>query len=225
MRGIFHHFIPAVPGFYGITASDQFYHASWHIIFGNCALPVCFTARVDCNENIMLDNPSILPSFLRWRTCAIAALISLAMVSKSPAQDTTALVIIKNIPLVLGSINNQPAYFLIDTGASVTLLNESLQRWYNFEVVENQYLVKHEIIGMGGRSSLREARAARVKIGIHELYFINMASDLGNISAEFAAFNITIAGIIGTDLLTVLGGVIDLELKTIVFRSRPQLPY
>jgi hypothetical protein len=173
----------------------------------------------------MIDKTSILRSFLPRRTYAVAALISLVIVSKSPAQDTTALVIIKNVPLVLGSINNHPAYFLIDTGASVTLLNESLQRWYHFEVVDNRYLINHEIVGMGGKSALREARSATVKIGIHELYFINKASDLDNISAEFAPFNIRIAGIIGTDLLSVLGSVIDLGSKTIVFRSQPQLSY
>jgi hypothetical protein len=224
MRGILHHYFRLSPGFYSRTAASQFYHAPWHIILGNCALPVCFTARVDCNENIMIDKPSILPSFQPWRTCAVTALISLVMAGKSLAQDTTALTIIKNVPLVLGAINDQPAYFLIDTGASVTLLNESLQNRYHFEVVDNRYLIKHDIIGMGGRSALKEARTARVKIGVHEIFFINMASDLDNISAEFAPFKITIAGIIGTDLLITLGSVVDLESKTIVFRSRPAPP-
>src|SRR5688500_15425250 len=113
----------------------------------------------------MVDKTSFLLSFQPWRTYAVTALISLVLVSKSSAQDTTALVIIKNVPLLLGSINNHPAYFLIDTGASVTLLNGSLQRRYNFEVVDNRYLINHEIVGMGGKSALREARSARVKIG------------------------------------------------------------
>jgi hypothetical protein len=145
-------------------------------------------------------------------------LISLALVGKSFAQDTTSLLIIRNIPIILGAINNKPAYFLIDTGASITMLNESVSSTYKFKVVNNLYFAGYEIVGMGGRTFIKEVRTARLRLGIHELNFINKASDLEGISEQFADSDIIIAGIIGTDVLYALGSKIDLEARIIVFK-------
>ena len=152
------------------------------------------------------------------RSSAAALLFVFTFVYESFAQDTTALLIIKNVPIVIGSINDRPAYFLIDTGASITMLNESLGATYGFEVVYNKYFAKGRIAGMGGRSVLREARDVRIKLGIHELNFINKAANFDSISAMFADDDIIIAGIIGADLLYLLGSRIDLGLGIIVFK-------
>lgn len=56
-----------------------------------------------------------------------------------------------------GTINNKPAYFVVDTGASVTLLNESQQEEYNFLIRNNRYLDRSAIVGVAGKSMLKEA--------------------------------------------------------------------
>jgi len=157
-----------------------------------------------------------LPHF--ERKCFAIMIISFAFVCKGFAQDTASLIIIRNIPIVLGAINNKPAYFLIDTGASFTMLNESLGGTYKFKVVKNMYFARGEIVGMGGKSFIKEVKTVRLTLGIHELKFINKASDLGRISEQFADFDIIIAGIIGSDVLHALGSKIDLESGIIVFK-------
>jgi hypothetical protein len=156
--------------------------------------------------------------FFLFRSSFATLLLVFVFVSKSFAQDTTALLIIKSVPIVIGSINDSPAYFLIDTGASITMLNESQAQTYGFEVVSNKFFAKGRIAGMGGRSFLKEARGVRIKLGIHELNFINKAANFDSISAMFADDDIIIAGIIGADLLYILGSRIDLGLGIIVFK-------
>lgn len=114
-------------------------------------------------------------------------------------------------------INNKPAYFVVDTGASVTLLNESQQEEYNFLVRNNRYLDRAGIIGVAGRSVLKEARGVTVVLGNHPINFINRAADLDNISMQFNSYGMSVAGIIGTDLLRILGSKIDLEEGVVIF--------
>lgn len=133
------------------------------------------------------------------------------------AQDTTALLVINNIPLMHGTINNKPAYFVVDTGASVTLLNASQGKEYNFVVRNNRYLDRAGIVGISGSSMLKEAWGVTVVLGSHQLNFINRAADLDNIAAQFNSYGVSVAGIIGTDLLRILGSKIDLEEGVIIF--------
>lgn len=151
------------------------------------------------------------------KTMLTISFLSFAIVCQSIAQDTTALLVINNIPLIHGTINNKPAYFVVDTGASVTLLNESLQKEYNFVVRNNRYLDRANIVGVAGSSSLKEAWSVQVILGSYQLNFINRAADLDNIAARFSSYGVTVAGIIGTDLLRILGSKIDLEEGIIIF--------
>lgn len=132
------------------------------------------------------------------------------------AQDTITFKIVKNIALIEGYINGAAAYFILDTGASITLLNESLAYEYSFKTLDNRFFEQRHIVGLGGRSPIKEVRSAIVKIGPHELKFINKACNLDNLSVYFNDPNIKVAGIIGIDLLRILGGKIDFTARTIV---------
>jgi Aspartyl protease len=160
---------------------------------------------------------------LTRRTGTTAALVllmimGLAGINIGVAQDTTRLQVIKNVPIVEGTINGIPAYFLIDTGSTITVLNESLAHDYNFSVVKNRFLNNRCVIGMGGRCYLKEARHVTVGLGSLHLEFVNKSADLTLLSDQFASKGITIAGIIGNDLLCFLGSRIDLRSRTIVFK-------
>ena len=163
-----------------------------------------------------------LPSLLVWRKVLALMPILLAIVCESLAQDTTALLVIKNVPMIKGSINGKPAFFVVDTGASITILNGSLARMYNYKVIDNRYLERCRIIGLGGESVLREAKFVTVRLGGHDLNFINKVADLNRLSSHFEDYDIQIAGIIGTDLLRILGGVIDMQAETITFKEFPE---
>jgi hypothetical protein len=136
------------------------------------------------------------------------------------AQDTITFRIVRNIALIEGYINGTAAYFILDTGASITLLNESLAYKYDFKTIDNKFFAQRHIVGLGGRSSIKEVRSAVIRIGPHEINFINKASNLDNLSEYFNDPDIKVAGIIGIDLLRVLGGKIDFTARTIVLHCR-----
>lgn len=153
--------------------------------------------------------------------CAVSLLIlftGLVQTGRCYGQDTTQLRVIRNVPIVRGTINGLVAYFLVDTGSTVTVLNESLQSHYGFSVVKNRFWDRRCVVGMGGRCSLKEAQDVTVGLGSISLAFVNKASDLTMLSEQFVANDIVIAGIIGTDLLCFLGSKIDLRERTIVFK-------
>lgn len=133
------------------------------------------------------------------------------------AQEITPLQVIKNVPIVKGTINGITAYFIVDTGSTITVLNEGLQYQYGFSVVKNRFWNKRCVIGMGGRCYLKQVDDVIVGLGGMHLEFVNKSSDLTMLSAQFAAHDIEIAGIIGNDLLCFLGSRIDLHARTIVF--------
>jgi hypothetical protein len=149
---------------------------------------------------------------------ALALFMFLAGTNICAAQDTTQLQVIRNIPIVEGTINGMPAYFLVDTGSTITVLNESLRHIYNFSVAKNRFLNGRCVIGMGGRCYLKEARNVTVGLGKIHLEFVNKTADLTMLSDQFASQGIVIAGIIGNDLLCFLGSRIDLQNRTIVFK-------
>ena len=149
----------------------------------------------------------------------ITILLSIALITdvlSCMAQDTITFKLVRNIALIEGYINGAAAYFILDTGASITLLNETLSYEYNFKTIDNKFFSQRHIVGLGGRSAIKEVRSAVVRIGPHEIKFINKASNLDNLSAYFNDPNIKVAGIIGIDLLNILGGKIDFGDRTIV---------
>jgi predicted aspartyl protease len=159
------------------------------------------------------------PSLHAWRKIALFLPVLLAIAGESLAQDTTAIMVVKNIPIIKGSINGKAAYFVVDTGASITILNGNLSKAYSYKVVDNRYLERCRIVGLGGECVLREAKFATVKLGRHELNFINRVADLHRLSEHFAEYNLEIAGIIGMDLLRILGSRIDMDAGVIVFKE------
>jgi hypothetical protein len=135
------------------------------------------------------------------------------------AQDTARLTVIRNIPIVKGTINGITAYFIVDTGSTITVLNESLRNDYGFSVIKNHFWNRRLIIGMGGRAFLKQVNDVTIGLGNMHLEFVNKSADLTLLSEQFATHGITIAGIIGTDLLCFLHSQIDLHDKVIVFKT------
>lgn len=134
-------------------------------------------------------------------------------------QDTAQLRVIHHVPIVKGTINGVTAYFIVDTGSTITVLNERLQHDYGFLVTKNRFWNRRLIIGMGGRCYLKQVDDVTIGLGRMHLEFVNKAADLSLLSEQFASYGITIAGIIGTDLLCFLQSQIDLHEQVIVFKT------
>jgi len=137
------------------------------------------------------------------------------------AQEFTRITIMHNLPVVKGKINDKDAYFILDTGASVTLLNNALAEDFGFAVVQNEYWENYVVTGLGGKHLIQEARNVVVQLGGERLAFINKACSLQKISKNFAADHIKIAGIIGSDIMGFLGSEINFANHYVIFYQRP----
>ena len=103
--------------------------------------------------------------------------------------------------LVEGKLNGKPAFFLVDTGASYSILHQKLARRYGFQLVD---LLRQEATGFGGNSSrLQVAVGASIGIGTREASMGFLAQDLYKIIRFIhQESNMVIAGIIGSDFLS-----------------------
>jgi predicted aspartyl protease len=113
-------------------------------------------------------------------------------------------------------LNGKPAYFLIDTGASFTVLNSKSAKSFGFDVLERKGL---QTTGFGGSTS-----AVQITIGA-DIEFKNKKLSMGFLAQDLtkmirliqSSTKVRIVGIIGTDLLKRYGCRVDFGNKLLVF--------
>lgn len=105
------------------------------------------------------------------------------------------------------TINNKKGYFLIDTGAGVSLLDISKSKYYNFDYYTNRNTY---LIGISGE------KLNRFYIKKCYIYYQDNRIDTKFSGLDFSLFNlnkenkqIQIIGILGTDILKYNNAVID----------------
>lgn len=132
--------------------------------------------------------------------------------------STIKLVSFSKLPIIKGSINDKEAYFIVDSGATVTVLNSSDSEQFRFRVEED--LLDGEAAGYGGKAHFMRASAAKIKTdsGI-ELWERDIkAQDLSHIvNAVLNNENIRVNGIIGTNILKKYEFVLNFKDNTISF--------
>ena len=113
-------------------------------------------------------------------------------------------------------LNGKSAYFMVDTGASFTVLHSKFARLYSYQVLERK---GQQTTGFGGNQSTVEiAIGANLNIGDREISMGYLSQDLTKmIRLIQQQSNVRIAGIIGTDLLKRLGCSVDLGNKVLSF--------
>jgi hypothetical protein len=120
------------------------------------------------------------------------------------------------IPVVQGRINGKRAFFLIDTGASCSLLNESASPHFGFG---SFVLVDHQLTGLGGRANFNQAVDCLVEFG--PLRITHRAFRTRNLDHLAEAIkqseSIEVAGIIGSDIFNQYGITIDFKHNLICF--------
>ena len=113
-------------------------------------------------------------------------------------------------PIILTEINGKKAYFLVDTGSDISVINSSLLKKYDLEE-EKIYNNSRRAIGFdGGQSQVMKVKNANVIISeffTHESFY---SMDLDKIATSIEAkTNIRIAGILGADVLLKYNCTID----------------
>jgi hypothetical protein len=123
---------------------------------------------------------------------------------------------IARIPIVAAKINGKNAWFIVDSGASVSLLNESAADFFGFKY--NAYLEEH-VHSLSGDSKLKRATNCVVDLGPlqvshHMFHTKEMASIVAAIELHES---ITISGIIGADILNQFRITIDFGNNVLLF--------
>ena len=123
--------------------------------------------------------------------------------------------IAQNILFITLIINDSLATFIIDTGATVSLLDEKQASKYDFVCHESQG--KGKISGLAGVNTLQLVSGTRVRHGRFKLKGFKFYScNLDSLHEFFERRNIFILGIIGADFLIKYNAVIDYENKTLL---------
>jgi hypothetical protein len=124
---------------------------------------------------------------------------------------------IGQIPVIEGTINGKSAYFIIDTGASCSILNESRATEYGFTF--NSVHTNDHLTGLSGDVKINRALDCDIEIGplkIKNVIFHSRSIDF-LIKVVQENGNINLAGIIGSDILNRYNITIDFKKNLISF--------
>ena len=119
------------------------------------------------------------------------------------------------IPVIEGKINGKKAYFIVDSGASVSVLDITQDRVYNF----NSYPLNEEAAGYGGYAKFYEVLGVRVHVGPSIVRTQFRSQDLSSIVELIRQHEgVRISGILGSDVWKDLDALIDYKSRTIAIR-------
>ena len=151
---------------------------------------------------------------------AISALFSCSKPDCSETKNDSTAVVVKfisanKIPVVEGTINGKRAYFIVDSGASLSVLDINQDRKYSFD----SYPINEEAEGYGGAAKFYEVQAVDIRIGGKYLHARFRSQNLSNIVEIIRQHEgIYISGILGSDVWKDLDAVIDYKSRTIAIR-------
>lgn len=123
------------------------------------------------------------------------------------------------IPVIEGKINGKRAFFIVDTGASCSLLNEQAAHRYGFQYRSRS---DEQVVGLNGQAKINLAFNYDVQLGTVNLkQAIFRTRHLAELATIIRANDhIDVAGIIGADILKRYGMVIDFNSNTVYFHPR-----
>lgn len=122
---------------------------------------------------------------------------------------------ISKVPIIKASLNNKPCYLMVDTGASISILDITQTKSYNFKV----FNVANEVLGIGGKSKYFGLSNVNV-----QLDSINLSDSFHGGDLSFLVKTIElnsgfkIVGIIGSDVFKAQGFKIDYYTNSIKYQ-------
>jgi hypothetical protein len=123
---------------------------------------------------------------------------------------------IGKIPVIEGTINGKKAMFIVDTGASCSVLNESVSYDFDFDLKPG---VNDFVFGLTGESKLRQAMNCEVQLGPLQIrnHIFKTKDMVAIVSAIQLNEHITVDGIIGADILDKYSITIDFANNILAF--------
>ncbi|MCG8321386.1 MAG: aspartyl protease family protein [Cytophagales bacterium] len=157
---------------------------------------------------------------MKLTTTIIIGLLLVNFTTLAQHPKILEIVNLKSKPIVKGVLNGKTAYFLLDTGSDLTILDTGSARKYGYKIIQGRSRAMM-IEGLGG--SYRDfKRAIGLKLFMDEslIYTHFFAFDLTNIiSSLHANTGMKVVGIIGSDVMRKHGFKIDYGNKLVSFTS------
>ncbi len=124
----------------------------------------------------------------------------------------------QNVIIVEAFLNNRWGKFIIDTGASVSLLDFNQSKKYNFSYSVD---ADNRLTGFGGRTRLMKTSVVDFKIQktISSRSYRFSASDLSGLNAVLSQSQQRVLGVLGNDFLQSHGVVIDYPKKKLLIAN------
>lgn len=123
---------------------------------------------------------------------------------------------LQRLPIVEVMLNEKKAYFLLDTGSAITMLDKGAIGKYGFKsfLRENE---RHTAVGIGGTAStFTSASKVRLELGSSRIITRYMIHDLSHIVHQIKkSSGLEISGILGSDVMKRYGIIIDYRHKRI----------
>ena len=163
------------------------------------------------------------------RIISSVAILSLFLFSNftdknDPVYEYLEIVDLTLKPVIEVTLNGKKAYFLIDTGSDITILNARDTKKYGFGIVKRAF-ENHSLVGMGGSvSSIYSTYDVELKVGSSRVMNRYLAHDLSRVVKRLEEkISIRISGIIGSDLMKRYGFVIDYANKQVgILTAKPK---
>lgn len=131
-------------------------------------------------------------------------LIALFTISQNYSQGNIPFKIIKKLPVIEVLVNGKQAYLLIDTGASISLLDASSAKYFDFYTYEVDDPNFSSIGGVGGSQKVERVKDFEITVDGVVLDAFDYATNLN------AARSVRgVVGILGSDYLAKHGYVVD----------------
>lgn len=121
---------------------------------------------------------------------------------------------ISKVPLVQTNLNNKSCYLMIDTGASISILDINQKKDYNFKVLKNSNFV----LGVGGKSNYYNLENVILKLDT-TFYNTDFKGNDMSVLVNTIKLNtgIKIVGILGSDFFKQNEVIIDYSTNTIKY--------
>ncbi len=119
-------------------------------------------------------------------------------------------------PIIAGTINGNTVYFLIDTGSDVTIINSSERKRLHFQCYR-PFNKEMKATGLGNhQGTLMGTKGIEIKLSGRDINIPVFSYKLDNVVQSISELSgVEIAGIIGSDILSVYQFTIDFGSKTV----------
>jgi hypothetical protein len=124
------------------------------------------------------------------------------------------------IPLIQVKLNGKTAHFIVDTGASVSLLNEGEAEYFGFQTRRDEPDQEICVTGLNGTTTANRVSSCVLQLGTLTVKSHHFKSrDMVEFSKPFMEKEgIRLAGILGSDLMTYYHLQIDYKNHVISFK-------